>query len=66
MQIEIKINQKQCKGCNICAFFCPKKVLALNALGKVEIVNKDACIGCGQCEMRCPDYAIQVDKKVAQ
>lgn len=66
MEIEIRINQKQCKGCKICTTFCPKGVLALDALGKISIANKEACIGCGQCELRCPDYAIQVDKKVTK
>lgn len=64
MKSDIMIKQERCKGCNICVFFCPKKVLALDALGKVKIVNGEACIACGQCELRCPDYAIYVDKKV--
>ncbi|MCI6870471.1 MAG: 4Fe-4S dicluster domain-containing protein, partial [Selenomonadales bacterium] len=55
-----------CKGCGICVAFCPKQVLALDELGKVQVVNEEACIGCGQCELRCPDYAIFVDKKVAK
>jgi len=44
--------------------FCPKKVLSLDTLGRVQVVNGEACIACGQCELRCPDYAIFVDKKV--
>jgi 2-oxoglutarate ferredoxin oxidoreductase subunit delta len=60
--MSLKIDVHRCKGCGICAEFCPKKVLAVNAIEKVEIVNKDACIGCKQCELRCPDYAIFVEK----
>ena len=58
----ITIKIARCKGCGICAAFCPKKVLAVNELSKIEVVNGDACISCGQCELRCPDYAIFVDK----
>ena len=64
MNSEITINLPRCKGCGICVAFCPKKVLAIDELGKVIIVNPEACIACGQCELRCPDYAIFVDKKV--
>ena len=46
----------------ICVAFCPKQVLEVDELGKVQVVNKEACIVCGQCELRCPDYAIFVDK----
>lgn len=62
----ISIKMARCKGCGICVTFCPKNVLALDELSKVQIVNNDACIGCGQCELRCPDYAIFVDKEAAK
>lgn len=65
MKTDITIKSARCKGCGICAAFCPKKVLALDDLGKIQVVDKEACIGCGQCELRCPDYAIFVDKKEA-
>ena len=64
MNSEITIKLPRCKGCGICVAFCPKKVLAIDELVKVIIVNPEACIACGQCELRCPDYAIFVDKKV--
>lgn len=59
----LKIYEKRCKGCGICVEFCPKKVLKVSELEKVEIANKDACISCGQCELRCPDFAIFVEKE---
>lgn len=58
----LKINPKRCKGCGICAYFCPKKVLEVNEVGKVEALREQDCIKCGQCEMRCPDFAIFLDK----
>ena len=64
MKAEIIIKVERCKGCGICVEFCPKKVLALDTLGRVQVVNGEDCIACGQCELRCPDYAIFVDKKV--
>ena len=62
MKSEITIKMGRCKGCGICVALCPKQVLALDELGKVQVANGDACIACGQGELRCPDYAIFVDK----
>lgn len=64
MKSEITIKMARCKGCGICVAFCPKAVLTLDELGKVQVTASEACIGCGQCELRCPDYAIFVDKEV--
>ena len=64
MSSEITIKMPRCKGCGIRVAFCPKEVLAVDELGKVQVVNAANCIACGQCELRCPDYAIFVDKKV--
>ena len=64
MGIEITVLQERCKGCGICVAFCPKKILALDTLGRVHVTDETACINCGQCELRCPDYAIYVEKKV--
>ena len=64
MKAEIIIKVERCKGCGICVEFCPKKVLSLDTLGRVQVVNGEDCIACGQCELRCPDYAIFVVMKV--
>ncbi|MDU4959595.1 MAG: 4Fe-4S binding protein [Sporomusaceae bacterium] len=61
--MSLKIQTNRCKGCGICVAFCPKQVLAVNELEKVEVINAKACIQCRQCEMRCPDYAIFVHKE---
>lgn len=59
----LELNQKLCKGCNICVAFCPKGVLALDDLGKIYAKEPEKCIECGQCELRCPDFAIKVIKE---
>ena len=58
MKKELVINLDWCKGCGICAAFCPKGVLVVK--DKVRIVDQSKCIFCGQCEQRCPDYAIYI------
>ncbi|MBQ6582855.1 MAG: 4Fe-4S binding protein [Mogibacterium sp.] len=54
---KLVIEEAWCKGCGICAAFCPKHVLGIRD-GKVQMLDQEQCITCGQCEMRCPDYAI--------
>ncbi|MBR2700692.1 MAG: 4Fe-4S binding protein [Erysipelotrichaceae bacterium] len=51
-----------CKGCGICAAFCPREVLKI-VNDKVFVENEENCIRCGQCELRCPDYAIWLEDK---
>ncbi|WP_035076017.1 4Fe-4S dicluster domain-containing protein [Maridesulfovibrio zosterae] len=52
-----------CKGCGICAAFCPGKVMELNDQGKAVVVKEEECISCGFCELHCPDFAIMVRPK---
>lgn len=59
---ELVINTAWCKGCGICAAFCPKQALEI-VDGKVRKKEEDTCILCGLCELRCPDYAIYIDEK---
>ncbi|HWR08579.1 4Fe-4S binding protein [Sporomusa sp.] len=56
----LKTKPRFCKGCGICVEFCPKKVLKLDDLAKIEVAQAEDCVACGQCELRCPDYAIFV------
>ena len=59
----ININRDWCKGCGICVFFCPQKVLGLDGEGKAIVLNPEDCIACGMCELRCPDVAIEILKE---
>lgn len=61
MEKKLVINTAWCKGCGICAAFCPKT--ALEVVGEKVRLKEDAeCILCGACELRCPDYAIFVQE----
>ncbi len=54
------VKEEWCKGCGICAAFCPASVLKMEGT-KVKIADIDACTKCGLCELRCPDYAIYLE-----
>ncbi len=52
-----------CKGCGLCAAFCPAKVFQMDPGGKARVVNESECVNCGFCELHCPDFAIVVMPK---
>jgi 2-oxoglutarate ferredoxin oxidoreductase subunit delta len=54
------INRDWCKGCGICVYFCPKKVLELDDGNKAFAKRPEDCICCEVCEFMCPDLAIEV------
>ncbi|MBU2487789.1 MAG: 4Fe-4S binding protein [Proteobacteria bacterium] len=56
----VDINRDWCKGCGICAAFCPKQALELDRLDKAVWARPDDCIRCGMCELRCPDLAMEL------
>lgn len=59
----IDIYKGWCKGCGICAAFCPAGVLGRDEAGYAFVKEPEKCIQCGWCEMRCPDFAITVQPK---
>jgi 2-oxoglutarate ferredoxin oxidoreductase subunit delta len=62
----IEIDQDLCKGCEICIWFCPKKVISLsdklNSSGYLPATFNDSgeCTGCATCAIVCPEAAIEV------
>ncbi len=58
--VTIEINDSWCKGCAICVEFCPKDVLRMTSMDKVEVEVLEACTKCLRCEQLCPDFAIVV------
>lgn len=62
MNVNIVLHEKRCKGCGICAAFCPKHVFDINPGEKVNVARPGDCIACRMCELRCPDLALEVVK----
>jgi 2-oxoglutarate ferredoxin oxidoreductase subunit delta len=62
----ITIDSELCKGCELCIYFCPKKVIGqsarLNAAGYPSAVYSESgeCTGCAVCALVCPECAIEV------
>jgi 2-oxoglutarate ferredoxin oxidoreductase subunit delta len=62
----IDIFRDWCKGCGICAAFCPRGCIKMNAAGEPVVEKADRCTGCGWCELHCPDFAICVRELAAK
>jgi len=64
----ITIDSERCKGCGLCIFFCPQKVIGqaerFNQKGytPATVIEEKAgeCTGCTACALMCPDIAIGV------
>ena len=59
MKKQLVIEPSWCKGCGICAAFCPRQSLELVG-EKVQQKEDGSCVACGLCELWCPDYALYV------
>ena len=62
----IVVNDKYCKGCELCVTACPQHVLGL-AMDHITargyhpaVLIAEGCTGCAICAVVCPDAAITV------
>lgn len=66
--IKVIVNKNLCKGCELCAYACPFKIIvlsdALNNNGYNYATQKDydKCTGCMMCALMCPESAIEIYK----
>ena len=63
-EYRINIYRDWCKSCGICAAFCPRQCLSLDADGAPVVDHAERCTGCRWCELHCPDFAICVREVV--
>ena len=63
----INIDETICKGCGLCVWHCPKKVMRMSAernqkgYNYAEAHRAEECNECKMCEMSCPDLAIYIE-----
>jgi 2-oxoglutarate ferredoxin oxidoreductase subunit delta len=63
---EIHLIVERCKGCQLCATYCPRNVLEMshifNAKGyhPPQVRYPERCVACELCSMLCPEFAIYV------
>lgn len=69
----IIINEDECKGCNLCTFYCPVNILKLdetrtNKKGytPLMVTDPDKCIACAFCATMCPDSVITVERYIKE
>ena len=60
--IQLQVDERACRGCEICVDACPTKVFAFDQAKRVpELKKPAACFGCLACSEQCPASAIQHD-----
>lgn len=64
---KLVIKADRCKGCELCASVCPKKILEIDKVEinkkgyhPIAITSEEDCVGCGNCAIMCPDGVINV------
>ncbi|MCH4886434.1 4Fe-4S dicluster domain-containing protein [Acidaminobacter sp. JC074] len=63
--MKVKVDQKRCKQCELCAVNCPKEAISFtetfNEFGyRTTQIENDKCIACGMCYIMCPDGVYEV------
>ena len=66
----LTFNEDFCKGCDLCAHVCPKKILVLDksrvngkGYNPMTCIDIEKCIACAMCAIMCPDSVITVEKE---
>lgn len=49
---------KKCKGCGVCARWCPGNAIVI-AEGRA-VIDSEKCLGCGECPVNCQHGAIKI------
>jgi 2-oxoglutarate ferredoxin oxidoreductase subunit delta len=69
----VVIDERFCKGCELCVEACPPKVLALDAstltskgYHPVHLTGEVGCTGCAVCALVCPEAAIVVFREATR
>jgi ferredoxin len=60
----IKINEKACNGCGLCASACHEGAIGM-VNGKAKLLREDYCDGLGNCLPVCPTGAITFEEREA-
>ncbi len=53
------INPQFCKGCGLCARFCPQGAI-YGERGKAYVIDQEKCVKCGACFDKCKFKAIEI------
>ena len=56
------IDEKACKGCNLCVRVCPVSAIA-GEKGKPYVIDGDACTSCGSCRPACKFDAVLTERR---
>ena len=66
---KVSFHEDLCKGCGLCVYACPKKILVLdkerlNSKGyhPASCTDLSQCVGCAFCATQCPDSVITVER----